>query len=367
MKRIMVTVLLLCLALAQFTGAADEGVIEVTATGIGVDSNAALKNAYKSAVEQAVGSLVDSKTMVENDEIISDKILSHSGGFVERYDMLGEPETGEGLVTVKIKAQVKRTRLIGSITAEGMILKESVGDNLNAAVVTKAAESQSADEMFRRLWDGFPDGYLDAKFISGEPVKSGKEFEVKVEISIDEERLKAFDKQVMEVLGKISPEPPETLRFKIVWDRGMMTHAGDDKFEPKSGTYGVCVRNLINADNTLVQYKRYAVTKEMMQYFNNEINKKRPVVRVAIIDNLGSVLKQKVFEIPQPYWLQRNNNLVLAPYLFMAEKCNPVYNWHVPGTVTPTYSYSFDDLFEEEIAEIATVKVTLEKSGAKAK
>ena len=57
--------------------------ISVVATGIGKDRDEALKSALRAAVEQAVGVLVDAETLVTNDKLVTDKILTFSDGFVQ--------------------------------------------------------------------------------------------------------------------------------------------------------------------------------------------------------------------------------------------------------------------------------------------
>lgn len=78
----------------------------VIATGYGVDHDAALKNALQTAVEQQIGILIDSETIIKNDNLIKNEILTASNGFVKKYDELST-SVNNGLTEVKIKAEVK--------------------------------------------------------------------------------------------------------------------------------------------------------------------------------------------------------------------------------------------------------------------
>ena len=40
-------------------------------------------NAYSNAVQQALGLYVDAETLVQNDQIVQDKILTYSKGFIQ--------------------------------------------------------------------------------------------------------------------------------------------------------------------------------------------------------------------------------------------------------------------------------------------
>ncbi len=67
----------------------------------------AIDDAKRKAVEQAIGSMVSSETVTENFQLISDKILSKSSGYVRRYKILSEGATDEGIYQVKMEAMVQ--------------------------------------------------------------------------------------------------------------------------------------------------------------------------------------------------------------------------------------------------------------------
>src|SRR6056297_1371116 len=48
----------------------------------------ALRNAMRAAVEKGIGTLLESKTRVENFQVISDKIYSQSSGYIKDYKVL---------------------------------------------------------------------------------------------------------------------------------------------------------------------------------------------------------------------------------------------------------------------------------------
>jgi hypothetical protein len=58
---------------------------QITVVGIGLTPEAAEKQAITDAVRQAVGTFIDANTVVKNEEVIKDRILSVSNGFVKEY------------------------------------------------------------------------------------------------------------------------------------------------------------------------------------------------------------------------------------------------------------------------------------------
>lgn len=183
-----------CLTFLSAPAAAEEEeIVKVVAMGMGKDSDAALKNALKNAVSQAVGTMVDTQTMVENDEVIKDKILSHSGGFVESYDMIGSPSVDDGLVSVKIEASVKKMNLKRKMEAENIIEVKKI----DGQVFTKQIQVEDADKMFYEMLKDFPRNCLDVK-INGEPYYDDKknEFVVEVKTTLDAEAVTALSKNI---------------------------------------------------------------------------------------------------------------------------------------------------------------------------
>ena len=63
---------------------------EVTVDGVGTDRDSALKDARRNAVEQVIGTFVDSRTLVRNAVTEMDQIYLKSAGFVGKIDVLSE-------------------------------------------------------------------------------------------------------------------------------------------------------------------------------------------------------------------------------------------------------------------------------------
>ncbi|AIF54233.1 hypothetical protein UFO1_4698 [Pelosinus sp. UFO1] len=77
----------------------------VTVEGNGPTRDDAIRDALRIAVEQAVGALVDSNTISNNNQIISDEIYVHSQGFVQDYHIISE-QSNRGSYTVSVNVTV---------------------------------------------------------------------------------------------------------------------------------------------------------------------------------------------------------------------------------------------------------------------
>lgn len=99
---------------AQGSFTADE-TVKVSGRGVGTDKDSALKDAYRDAIERAVGLYVDAEQMAKNDELVKDQILTQSNAYIEKYDLVKE-STENGLVTVRILATVRKSALAKRIS-----------------------------------------------------------------------------------------------------------------------------------------------------------------------------------------------------------------------------------------------------------
>ena len=118
MKRIAVLVFAM---LVLLTGSALAK--NVTVTGVGITPSDAENDALRLAVENTLGVLVDSNTLVEKGAVIHDQIYTQSRGFVTDYRVVGKTQEN-GVWSVTIEATVDDTpnsRLMNELTRLGII------------------------------------------------------------------------------------------------------------------------------------------------------------------------------------------------------------------------------------------------------
>lgn len=92
-----------------------------TAGGRAMARDAAIWDALRQAVEQALGAFIQSESIVENYQLISDNIFSKTAGYIQKYHILEEVSQG-GLYRVKIKAYVVSGKLENDLAAIGLLI-----------------------------------------------------------------------------------------------------------------------------------------------------------------------------------------------------------------------------------------------------
>ena len=95
--------------------------VVVVAEGVGLDPDGALKNAFVQAVRQVVGAYVDAETLVKNDQLVHDKVLTFSRGLVSAYQKISERKR-DGLSRVTIRATVRYDKLVADLNSVIYIL-----------------------------------------------------------------------------------------------------------------------------------------------------------------------------------------------------------------------------------------------------
>ena len=92
---------------------------EVTVTGMGADKNEAVKDASRLAVEQVVGTYIDSRTLINNLMIQLDEVFKKSNGYIKNIQILKEEKLNDSTYRVQAKIDVDTTpdgKLIDELT-----------------------------------------------------------------------------------------------------------------------------------------------------------------------------------------------------------------------------------------------------------
>lgn len=113
MKRIFKILFLLLAATAGLNSyAADKDEITLTVTSDGATKDEAIKNALRTAIEQAYGAFVSANTTILNDELVKDEIVTVSNGSIKEYKEIASAQIENGSYSVTLSATVSLPHLI---------------------------------------------------------------------------------------------------------------------------------------------------------------------------------------------------------------------------------------------------------------
>jgi hypothetical protein len=93
--------------------------------GIPASRERALQQAFRMAVEQVAGVIVESETLVENMALFEDNILTRTEGYVRDYDIVYEGEEDGGVYSVEVEVTVVPGALSRDLQSLGILLKRA--------------------------------------------------------------------------------------------------------------------------------------------------------------------------------------------------------------------------------------------------
>lgn len=151
---------------------ADKDYVTVIAKGEGANRSEALEASWTEAVRIAVGMIISGRTELNNDEL-NEKIITHSRGAVENFDILDE-SAGKTGIQVVIQARVHREVLedvtktyteAQKVEADTEAVAEVIRqqENAEAKATTVQAKQKSGAELLKELLDSYgPENFFSA-------------------------------------------------------------------------------------------------------------------------------------------------------------------------------------------------------------
>ena len=120
----------------------------ILVTGQGSTERSAIKNAMRMAIEQELGAVIDSKTLVQNHQVISDKISTDSEGFISGYEIISKRvENGIFFVTIRadVNSQAVKTHLMSYLQKKSVV--DTNADSPRIAVLAYDNEQREYSEV----------------------------------------------------------------------------------------------------------------------------------------------------------------------------------------------------------------------------
>lgn len=100
-----------------------DGIAPIVAGNTAIARDNAIGDALRKAVEQAVGTMVSSETVVQNFQLLSDRIYSQSQGYIQSYKILSEGPSEVTIYKVTVQAVVSIGGLKNDLAALGMLMQ----------------------------------------------------------------------------------------------------------------------------------------------------------------------------------------------------------------------------------------------------
>ena len=168
MKSLLISIFLLATT-AVFSQDPDK-TVTLKASGSGTTQEQAKNNALRSAVEQAYGAFISSKTEILNDQVVADEIVSVASGNIQAFKILEEQHT-DSLDFCLLEAVVSISKLTSFAQSKGYAVEVKGGLfalNIKQKQLNESAEIVAVTNALSTALEILSHGF-DFKIITSEP------------------------------------------------------------------------------------------------------------------------------------------------------------------------------------------------------
>jgi hypothetical protein len=142
--------LVLALAFSINTYAQEDKTVTLVVSGQGKTQDEARQNALRSAIEQAYGAFISSKTEILNDDLVKDEIVAVANGNIKKYDVVSTNYTPSSDYSITINATVSISKLTDFVEKRGFVIELQGGlfaENIKLQKLYEANELIALDQI----------------------------------------------------------------------------------------------------------------------------------------------------------------------------------------------------------------------------
>ena len=185
MKKLLIIIVVLLLNFTIY--AQEDKTVTLTVSGTGKTLEEAKTNALRSAIEQAFGAFISTKTEILNDNLVKDEIVSVANGNIEKFDIISQVEIPNNGYAMTLNATVSISKLTSFAQSKGVSIEIKGGlfaaniiqQELNEKAELKAVENilYTSNEILKKSFDYS----IETK---GSPTLNNGKYDIPLKISI---------------------------------------------------------------------------------------------------------------------------------------------------------------------------------------
>lgn len=123
--------------------AQDDKTVTLVVSGSGKTQDEAKQNALRSAIEQAFGTFISSKTEILNDSLVKDEIVSVASGNIRKFNIISAVKVSDDNFNIVLNATVSVTKLTSFAQSKGVAIEfdgEIIGLNIQQQILNEKNE-----------------------------------------------------------------------------------------------------------------------------------------------------------------------------------------------------------------------------------
>lgn len=156
------SVVLSVIRIALNLGSGRQDYVQVDVVSEGRTLEQARLEGFRTAVNQAVGSVVATQTQTQNQRLIRDEIVNYSSGFVDKFEILDQQDLGNR-VRVKMRVWVAESRLAHRLLGQSHDSAQIPGGRIGVQVESLLEERQQGDRLIQAVMQDYPHRAFDVQ------------------------------------------------------------------------------------------------------------------------------------------------------------------------------------------------------------
>ena len=212
--------LLLTLAFSISANAQDDKTVTLVVSGQGKTQDEAKQNALRSAIEQAFGTFISSKTEILNDNLVKDEIVSVANGNIQKFEIISEVQIPNGGYATSLKATVSVTKLTSFVESKGVVVEfkgNILAANIRQQMLNEQNEIKSIGNIVNTCKE-ILDLSCDFVIVRGEPKQKNNDnnnWAVPITINVNfNKNIEQFNQYLINSMKGLCMSPDEVLQYK---------------------------------------------------------------------------------------------------------------------------------------------------------
>ena len=237
---------------------AKEEVYYIRVQSKGTTETEARNEAFRLAVDQAVGSLLVSETKIENGNLQSHETINYSSGYIHDFEYVNIHRGNE--VVLQVDVWVAKSKIAERISLKNSDQGELQGGRIAESFRSLQEQDLAGDRLLKGILNDFPERAVDIKIKDIEYINNDRRPILQVSFNVWwKEKYIASLREALQNVGK--------------------EQSTDREYWP-----GLAIRGRIQCNGWLCDDKQYVTDKAQGDLIYREIYGKRPNVLVTILD-----------------------------------------------------------------------------------
>ena len=280
-----------------------EKTVSLVVSGQGKTQDEAKQKALRSAIEQAFGTFISSKTEIFNDNLVKDEIVSVANGNIQNFNIISDVILPNKLYSITLRAVVSVTKLTSYVESKGVVSEFKGGlfaSNILMQELNEKNEIAAIDNMVSVLKD-ISSNSFNYNIEVSEPTSTGNDnWSIPISINVNyKEYFLNVPKIIFNTLANISLNNADLNNYiKLNKNVYPITISFENKAQifylRNQKSLELIMKYILDLNEQITNFR---VKNEIKNYTFNSINSSKG--KVAFNDDCFKILLLPTYENPK--------------------------------------------------------------------